>query len=116
METFYAATRLEWRAWLEVNPLASSEIHLVFYKKHTNKPSVQFGDSIEEAICFGWIDSSKRRLDDERVKMVLSPGRGRVREGETEGSQARKCARTQTRPRASCHPTVAKYSTAAPAE
>jgi uncharacterized protein YdeI (YjbR/CyaY-like superfamily) len=57
METFYAAEREEWRAWLETHHLASQEIYLVFYKRHTKKPSVPFSDAIDEAICFGWIGS-----------------------------------------------------------
>ena len=57
METFYAQTRDEWRIWLEANHLTSEEIHLIFYKKHTGKLSVPFGEAIDEAVCFGWIDS-----------------------------------------------------------
>ncbi|OLS19768.1 MAG: hypothetical protein HeimC3_43890 [Candidatus Heimdallarchaeota archaeon LC_3] len=58
--------RLNWRNWLRNNHNKLDEIWLIFFKKHTNKPNVSYNDSVEEAVCFGWIDSVKKRLDDER--------------------------------------------------
>jgi uncharacterized protein YdeI (YjbR/CyaY-like superfamily) len=66
MRTFEAKNRGEWRNWLENNKSSEEEIWLVYYKKHIGKPSISYLESVEEAICFGWIDGLKRRLDDER--------------------------------------------------
>lgn len=65
--------RVNWRNWLIKNQNKSNEIWLIFFKKHTNKPNVSYNDSIEEAICFGWIDGIKKRLDDERYLYKFTP-------------------------------------------
>jgi len=58
----YFEERDSWRRWLEENHDAVNEVWLVFFKKHTGNPCVEYG----EALCFGWIDSLIKRLDDER--------------------------------------------------
>ena len=70
-----ARDRDEWRAWLERHHDRSSGTWLVFYKRHTGKPSVSYDDAVEEALCFGWIDSIVRRLDDERYAQKFTPRR-----------------------------------------
>jgi uncharacterized protein YdeI (YjbR/CyaY-like superfamily) len=62
-----------WRRWLEKNHGKASEIWLIYYKKHTGKPTVQYGEAVEEALCFGWIDSTVRTLDDERYMQKYTP-------------------------------------------
>ncbi len=74
-QTFYAKNRDEWRAWLKENHDSKKEIWLTRYKKHTGKPAVSYDDSIEEAICFGWIDSTVKRVDDEKYVQRLTPRR-----------------------------------------
>jgi uncharacterized protein YdeI (YjbR/CyaY-like superfamily) len=74
-QTFYAPDRQTWRAWLEQHHLSSPEIWLVFYKKHTGKPSVSLAEAVEEALCFGWIDSLLKRLDNERHALRFTPRR-----------------------------------------
>jgi uncharacterized protein YdeI (YjbR/CyaY-like superfamily) len=69
----HATTREEWRAWLAEHHATASEIWLVFAKKHTGAPSVPYAAAVEEALCFGWIDSIVRRLDDERHAQKFSP-------------------------------------------
>ncbi len=66
MNSFQAKNREEWRDWLIKNHARKKEIWLVYYKKHTGKPPIEYMDSVEEAICFGWIDGIKKRIDDER--------------------------------------------------
>ncbi len=61
-----ATSRDEWRAWLAAHHATASEVWLVFFKKHTGQPRVAYAEAVEEALCFGWIDSIVRRLDDER--------------------------------------------------
>ena len=66
-----------WRAWLERNHDREKEVWLVFYKAHTGKPRVPYEDAVEEALCFGWIDSIVKRLDDERYAQKFTPRNAR---------------------------------------
>lgn len=66
MKSFQAKSRKDWRDWLKKNHLNEKEIWLVYYKKHTGKPTIEYIASVEEAICFGWIDGLKKRIDDEK--------------------------------------------------
>jgi len=75
MNTFEAKNRKEWRKWLENNHSDTNEIWLVYFKKHTNKPTITYMESVEEAICFGWIDGIKKRIDDERYTHRFTPRR-----------------------------------------
>jgi uncharacterized protein YdeI (YjbR/CyaY-like superfamily) len=65
--------RSGWRAWLEKNHATKKEIWLLFYKKHTGKSCVRLDEAVEEALCFGWIDSVLKRIDDERHVLRFSP-------------------------------------------
>jgi uncharacterized protein YdeI (YjbR/CyaY-like superfamily) len=55
-------SRKAWRAWLKDNHAARTEVWLVFYKRHTGKPTVSYDEAVEEALCFGWIDGVKRSM------------------------------------------------------
>jgi uncharacterized protein YdeI (YjbR/CyaY-like superfamily) len=70
--TFYAATRAEWRKWLKKNYRTEKEIWLVYYKKTSGKPRVEYNDAVEEALCFGWIDSTVKKIDEERFAQRFS--------------------------------------------
>ncbi|MCY3692116.1 MAG: YdeI/OmpD-associated family protein [Chloroflexota bacterium] len=65
-------TREEWRAWLERNHGTSPGVWLVSWKKATGKPYVPYGDTVDEALCFGWIDSRVNTLDDERAMRLFT--------------------------------------------
>lgn len=65
-KTFYPRNTDEWRAWLQKNHKKESKIALIKYKKHTGKPSITHQESMDEAICFGWIDTTIKRLDEDR--------------------------------------------------
>lgn len=69
----YAVDRHAWREWLKENHRSAREIWLVFYKKDSGKASVTYRESVEEAICFGWIDGIKKRVDDESYTHRFSP-------------------------------------------
>ena len=71
----YAATRQEWREWLMRNQTGIQAVWLVYYKLHTGKPSVSYRESLEEALCFGWIDGIRRRIDEERYASRFTPRR-----------------------------------------
>ncbi len=66
-------SREEWRAWLDANHESAESIWLVTFKKASGKPYVSYDAVVEEAICFGWIDSLRWKLDDERSMLLLSP-------------------------------------------
>ncbi|HEY5999537.1 MAG TPA: YdeI/OmpD-associated family protein [bacterium] len=68
-------TRRAWRAWLKAHAGTASETWLVFWKKHTGHATLVYNDAVEEALCFGWIDSTVRRLDDDRYAQRFTPRR-----------------------------------------
>ncbi len=72
-KTVHPKTRKAWRQWLEKNHLSSPGIWLIYYKKGTGKPQVSYDESVEEALCFGWIDSLPRKLDMERAMLKFTP-------------------------------------------
>jgi uncharacterized protein YdeI (YjbR/CyaY-like superfamily) len=82
---FYAANRKVWRAWLKSHFRSEKEIYLVYFKEHTGKPRVTYNEAVEEALCFGWIDSTVRRIDEDRYAQRFSP-----RKPKTPYSQANK--------------------------
>lgn len=72
-EEYYAPDRATWRTWLAENHATSPGIWLVYYKQQSGKPRVSYDDAVEEALCFGWIDSRPNAIDDERYKQLFSP-------------------------------------------
>ncbi|MFH1185827.1 MAG: hypothetical protein V1755_12445 [Chloroflexota bacterium] len=74
-EKLYVTTRQEFRRWLQRNHAARTEIWLVRYKKATGKPSIDYVEAVEEAICFGWIDGFEKSIDAERYATRFSPRR-----------------------------------------
>jgi uncharacterized protein YdeI (YjbR/CyaY-like superfamily) len=79
IETLDVQDRQSWRKWLEGHYASKSEIWLVFYKRHTGITSVPYDDAVEEALCFGWIDSLVRRLDDARYVRKFTPRKANSR-------------------------------------
>lgn len=71
--TFYPKTRDEWRKWLKKNHTTKKEIWVVYYKKHTRKPTVAYQDAVEEALCFGWIDGLDKSIDEEKYAQRFTP-------------------------------------------
>jgi len=61
-ETFYPKSQKDWREWLEQNHDSKQFIWLVCYKKQANKPTINWSDSVDEALCFGWIDSTRKSI------------------------------------------------------
>jgi uncharacterized protein YdeI (YjbR/CyaY-like superfamily) len=72
-ETLYVTNREEWRDWLKANFDTKPEIWLISYLKHTGQPSITYNSAVEEALCFGWIDSIRKGVDDERTAQRYSP-------------------------------------------
>lgn len=71
--TLEVRTLQQWRQWLADHHGSESEIWLVFHKRHTGKASIPYEDAIDEALCFGWIDSLVKRLDDDRYARKFTP-------------------------------------------
>ena len=68
----YVTTRKEWRDWLKKHYQSEKEIWLVYYKKHTGKPRINYNEAVEEALCFGWIDSIVKSIDEDRFAQRFS--------------------------------------------
>lgn len=73
MELVSPSSRAEWRQWLEKNHTLSTGVELVYHKRSSGLPTVAYQDAVEEALCFGWIDSTKHSLDEYRYKQVFTP-------------------------------------------
>jgi uncharacterized protein YdeI (YjbR/CyaY-like superfamily) len=73
MKTLDVRTRGRWRAWLAKHHDSVSEVWLVFHKQHTGRACLSYDDAVEEALCFGWVDSLIKRLDDERFARKFTP-------------------------------------------
>ena len=76
-ETIHVISREEWRNWLQKNHKTCKEIWLIYYKKHTQKPRIPYDDAVEEALCFGWIDSIVKRVNDEYYVQRFTPRKKR---------------------------------------
>jgi uncharacterized protein YdeI (YjbR/CyaY-like superfamily) len=77
-KTLYVTDRKPWRAWLKKNYKTEPEIWLVFPKKATGKPRIEYNDAVEEALCFGWIDSIMKKLDDDHSAQRFSPRKAKT--------------------------------------
>ena len=71
-KTLYVADGESWRAWLAEHHQSETEIWLIYYRKETGKPRISYNDAVEEALCFGWIDSTVKRIDEERFAQRFS--------------------------------------------
>jgi uncharacterized protein YdeI (YjbR/CyaY-like superfamily) len=71
--TYYAKDRKAWRRWLEKNHLTSAGIWLIYYKKDSGKTRVAYADAVEEALCFGWIDSTLNPIDEDSYMQLFTP-------------------------------------------
>ena len=74
-KTFYARNRREWRAWLAKHHRTAPEIWLVYYKKASGKPRIPYNDAVDEALCYGWIDSILKSIDSRCFAQRFSPRR-----------------------------------------
>jgi uncharacterized protein YdeI (YjbR/CyaY-like superfamily) len=68
-----ARSRAAWRVWLARNHATAKEVWLVYRKKHTGKPRLTYPEAVEEALCFGWIDTTVNRLDEDHYMQRFTP-------------------------------------------
>lgn len=76
-KSIHPKNRKAWRKWLENEHLSSTGIWLVYYKKHTGLRGLSYDEAVEEALCFGWIDSLPGKLDDDRSMLKFTPRKPR---------------------------------------
>lgn len=74
-ERFQPGMLEDWRAWLAEHHARGHGVWLVFWRRDTGRPVIEYEDSVLEALCFGWIDSTRKVIDDERVRMWFAPRR-----------------------------------------
>ena len=73
MKQLYVINRDQWRDWLSENHAAEASIWLIFYKKETSRPTIAYEAAVEEALCFGWIDSIIKKIDAARYARKFTP-------------------------------------------
>lgn len=73
LEEHYFKTTKQWRKWLLEHHDTSTGVYLIFYKVSSKKPSMRWEEAVREALCFGWIDSTVKRIDDERRRQLFTP-------------------------------------------
>lgn len=73
--SIHPLSRAEWRQWLAEHHAETEGVWLVSYKKATDKPRFEYEEAVEEALCFGWIDSTSKVLDAERSRLWFAPRR-----------------------------------------
>ncbi|HEX9614305.1 MAG TPA: YdeI/OmpD-associated family protein [Bacteroidota bacterium] len=76
-KTLYVTTRAEWRRWLGKNHSSAKEIWLIFYRKASGKKRIPYNDAVEEALCYGWIDSISKGIDGSKWGQRFTPRRRR---------------------------------------
>jgi uncharacterized protein YdeI (YjbR/CyaY-like superfamily) len=72
-KTLYVTDRKAWREWLTEHYNSEKEVWLLYAKKATGKPRIPYNDAVEEALCFGWIDSTTKRIDETFYAQRFSP-------------------------------------------
>jgi len=88
-KTLYLTDLGSWRTWLARNHDREAEIWLMFYKKHTRQPSLPYEGAVQEALCFGWIDSLVQRIDDARYARKFTPRKSGSRWSEANQRRSR---------------------------
>src|SRR5438552_8999911 len=74
-ETLLVTTRQQWREWLIHHHADHKEIWLIYYKKSSDKTGISYEESVEEALCFGWIDGTTKGIDEETYAGRFTPRR-----------------------------------------
>ena len=72
IETFYPASRQAWRLWLQENHSSKQSVWLLYYKKKSGIPSITWSEAVDEALCFGWIDSKAKPVDEEKYMQFFT--------------------------------------------
>jgi uncharacterized protein YdeI (YjbR/CyaY-like superfamily) len=100
VRTLYVHRVSDWRAWLRTHHRTAREIWLVYYRKASGKPRISHRDAVDEALCFGWIDSTARPLDADRWAQRFTPRRKGSPTSELNKARARRLVREKRMTRA----------------
>lgn len=73
LREIHPKTRTGWRSWLRKNHATSDGVWLIYYRATTGKRRLSWEDAVKEALCFGWIDSKVKPIDDERYRQIFTP-------------------------------------------
>jgi uncharacterized protein YdeI (YjbR/CyaY-like superfamily) len=92
-KTLYVTTRDEWRAWLANHVQSETEVWLIYYKKHSGQARISYDHAVEEALCFGWVDSIVKTIDDEKFAQKFTPRHDWTRWSEINKRRLRKLIR-----------------------
>jgi uncharacterized protein YdeI (YjbR/CyaY-like superfamily) len=71
-ETFYPSSKKKWRAWLQKNHAKKQSVWLIYYKLKAGMPTISWSEAVDEALCFGWIDSKALSIDEEKYKQFFT--------------------------------------------
>jgi len=91
--TYRSNDRESWRAWLAENHTSTKFVWVLFTKKHTGEPCMSYEESVEEALCFGWIDSTVKRIDDRMYARKFTPRTDYENWSELNKRRVEKCIR-----------------------
>ena len=94
-KTLCVTDRSSWRAWLKKNHKKKSEIWLIYYKLISGKKRIPYNDSVEEALCYGWIDSIIKSVDKEKFAQRFSPRRPGSQLSETNRERVRRLIKSR---------------------
>jgi uncharacterized protein YdeI (YjbR/CyaY-like superfamily) len=92
-EELYFADRNDWRRWLRENHDTKKKVWLIYYKTNTGKVTISYEDSVEEALCFGWVDSIIKKIDDRKFARKFTPRTSKSMWSETNKKRAEKMIR-----------------------
>jgi uncharacterized protein YdeI (YjbR/CyaY-like superfamily) len=92
-KTLYVTSREDWRAWLTKHYRSETEVWLIYYKKQSGRPRISYDHAVEEALCFGWIDSIVKKIDDGRFAQKFTPRRDWTKWSELNKRRLRKLIR-----------------------
>jgi uncharacterized protein YdeI (YjbR/CyaY-like superfamily) len=70
---FYPPTRKAWRAWLATHHASADGVWVICYKKASKQPTVSYDELVEEALCYGWVDSKPNKIDEQKFKLLVTP-------------------------------------------
>jgi uncharacterized protein YdeI (YjbR/CyaY-like superfamily) len=93
--TLYTHRVADWRAWLRKHHRTRREVWLVYYNKASGKPRISYNDAVEEALCFGWIDSQAAKVDADRFAQRFTPRRPGSAVSEMNHARVRRLVRTK---------------------
>lgn len=72
IQTFCPSSQQEWRKWLKKNHQLKQSVWLILYKKESGKPVIRWSEAVDEALCFGWVDSKRQPIDNEKFRQFFS--------------------------------------------